>query len=110
MAGSAWLSYRTGRESDWSPMAILKGRESAHVRIQFTRRGAPLGMTLIGAGGMLVLFGILVLVVPQLLEILFAGTAMFFGFVLLGWGWRLRQIEQRRPPGDDQPPWPPPGF
>lgn len=61
---------------------------------------------MIGAGVTLVLFGILVVVFPDLLALLFAGFTIFFGFALIGWGWRMRQIG-RRSSTDDLPPWPP---
>ncbi len=75
------------------------------MRIQFTQRGGPIGSSLIGVGGLFMVFGVLVLVYPELLALLFAGATIFFGILIAGWGVRLRRVERRG--SSDDSTWPP---
>ena len=59
-------------------------------------------------GGMLIVFGVLVFVVPKLLELLVAAVFVFAGCSLLGLAWHLRgRVAYRRMddrgPGPDGP-------
>ena len=58
------------------------------------------------AGVMFVLFGILILIVPMLLEYLIASTLMLIGFSLMGvgWHWRTRVSIRRLDEDEHKPP------
>lgn len=63
-----------------------------------------LAWTYLVPGGVLVLLGLLILLVPHLLEALVATALMVAGGSLLLFGWRLRQPVRRRTDARDV--WP----
>mgnify|MGYP006303013705 CR=1 FL=1 len=62
---------------------------------------AGLGWVYLVPGGLLVLLGLLILLVPNLLEVLVATALIVGGVSLLSLGWRLHRVT-RRPPRE---PW-----
>jgi len=53
--------------------------------------------TYLAPGGVLVLLGLLILIVPRLLEAIVATALIVSGVSLLAFGWRLRQAARWRP-------------
>jgi hypothetical protein len=69
--------------------------------------GGGLWFIPICAGAVLILFGVLILIVPNLLEYVVAGALLLAGFSLLGVGWRGRtRVSFRRLDENEQNPPP----
>ena len=55
-----------------------------------SRSGRPPWLALFVPGAALMAFGVLILVLPELVKLLFAALFMALGFVLMGFAWRLK--------------------
>jgi len=66
--------------------------------VQRRVRGLTAGLTWVYLvpGGVLVLLGLLILLVPNLLEVLVAAALIVAGVSLLSLGWRLRRAVRRQ--------------
>jgi len=62
-----------------------------------------LAWTYLLPGGVLVLLGLLILLVPNLLEVIVAAALIVAGVSLLSFGWRVRRAVRRRSGAWEEP-------
>jgi len=67
-----------------------------HINRYGQRFGRPAGGWLLMAPGLaLVLFGLAILIWPELLAYMVASLLLFVGLTLLAWGWQMKQAQRQ---------------